>query len=91
MDYSLDRLVFRMNQLSQPLQTPNALNIRIVKGEADINDVCRDILSLTKLNYNACIFCDGQPVTLKFADAIGEILTAGPNENLSVLPFMYYI
>jgi hypothetical protein len=73
------------------LETPNALNIRIVKGEADINDVCRDILSLTKLNYNACIFCDGQPVTLKFADTIGEILTAGPNENLSVLPFMYYI
>lgn len=73
------------------LETPNALNVRIVRGEADINHVCRDILSLTKLNYNACIFCDGQPVTLKFADTIGEILTAGPNENLKVLPFMYYI
>lgn len=73
------------------LETPNALNVRIVNGEADINDVCRDIMSLTKLNFNACIFCDGEPVTLKFADAIGEILTAGPNENLKVLPFMYYI
>lgn len=73
------------------LETPNALNVRIVRGNADINDVCRDILSLTKLNYNACLFCDGQPVTLKFADMIGEILTAGPNANLNVLPFMYYI
>ena len=33
---------------------------------------------LTKLNYNACIYCDGTPLTLKFADLIREILTAGP-------------
>lgn len=53
--------------------------------------ICKDILSLTKLNYNTCIFADGVPVTLKFADMIGEILTAGPNENVEVLPFMFYI
>jgi hypothetical protein len=73
------------------LETPNPLYIQIVKGEADINVVCQDILALTKLNYNSCRFCDGQPVTLKFADLIGDILTAGPNNDLEVLPFMYYI
>lgn len=73
------------------LETPNPLTIQIVRGEADIHVVCNDILSLTKLNYNSCIFCDGQPVTLKFADTIGEILTAGPNENIEVLPFKFYI
>jgi hypothetical protein len=73
------------------LETPNPLSIQIVKGNADIRDVCSDIMALTKLNYNACIFCDGNPVTLKFADTIGEILTAGPNNNLEILPFMYYI
>jgi hypothetical protein len=73
------------------LETPNPLSIQIVRGNANIRDVCKDIMSLTKLNYNTCIFCDGNPVTLKFADTIGEILTAGPNENLKVLPFMYYI
>ncbi|MDP1765361.1 MAG: hypothetical protein Q8K83_00525, partial [Methylotenera sp.] len=32
------------------------------------------------------------PVTLKFADMIGEILTAGPIQNdLPPLPFRYYI
>jgi len=40
--------------------------------------VLKDILALTKLNYNTCIFGDGMPITLKFADAVGEILTAGP-------------
>ena len=46
---------------------------------------------LTKLNYNACIYGDGFPITLKFANKIGEILTAGPDKDLEVLPFKYYI
>jgi len=73
------------------LETPNPLLIEVIKGEEDIHNVCKDVLMLTKLNYNACIYCDGTPVTLKFADLIGEILTAGPNEELEILPFMYYI
>ena len=59
-------------------EVPNPLIIEISKGEADIDVVVKDILSLTKLNYNTCIFGDGMPITLKFADAVGEILTAGP-------------
>lgn len=51
-----------------------------------------DVFTLTKLNYNTCIYSDGVPVTLKFADMIGEILTAGPIQNdLPPLPFKYYI
>jgi hypothetical protein len=54
--------------------------------------VLSDVLSLTKLNFNACIYGDGQPVTLRFADAVGEILTAGPQKpDLPPLPFRYYI
>ena len=73
------------------LETPNPMLIQIVRGKASIKTVCKDILALTKLNYNSCKFCDGQPVTLKFADMIGEILTAGPAEDLEILPFKYYI
>lgn len=73
------------------LETPNPLWIEVIRGDEDIRAVCKDVLMLTKLNYNACIYCDGTPVTLKFADLIGEILTAGPNEELEILPFMYYI
>ena len=53
--------------------------------------VLGDILALTKLNYNSCVFADGVPVTLKFADAVGEILTAGPMDDVSPLPFKHYI
>ena len=72
-------------------ETPNALSIEIVRGEADIKIVCMDVLALTKLNYNACIFSDGIPVTLRFADLIGEILTAAPLIEDEILPFQYYI
>ncbi|MBI3605578.1 MAG: hypothetical protein HY202_06075 [Nitrospirae bacterium] len=73
-------------------EIPNPLSIQIMRGEADLDVVLRDVLMLTKLNYNACIFGDGEPVTLRFADAVGEILTAAPmRSDLPPLPFRFYI
>lgn len=73
------------------LETPNPISVEIIRGENDIETVCKDILALTKLNYNACIFADGSPVTLHFADSIGEVLTAGKNIKSEVLPFKHYV
>lgn len=73
------------------LEVPSPLEITISRGTEKIDVVCKDILSLTKLNYNACIYGDGVPVTLKFADSIGEILTAGEIGDVGVLTFKHYI
>jgi hypothetical protein len=73
------------------LETPNPLSVQLTRGDEDIKIICKDILALTKLNYNACIFADGAPVTLRFADSIGEILTAGKNITTDVLPFKHYL
>jgi len=73
-------------------EVPNPYYVSIQRGEADIETVLKDVLGLTKLNFNGCMFADGQPVTLRFADAIGEILTAGHNfTKLKPLPFKFYI
>jgi len=72
-------------------EVPLPLAVEVCRGKADIEVVVQDIMALTKLNYNACVFADGPPVTLKFADAVGEILTAGPIEGEAPLPFRYYI
>lgn len=72
-------------------ETPNPIAIHLDWGEAEIESVAADILALTKVNFNGCNFADGLPVTLKFADAIGEILTAAPNLRGAPLPFKYYI
>ena len=78
-------------QTALSMEVPNPIFIEINKGEADITQVLKDILALTKLNYNACIFADGTPVTLRFADKIGEILTASTNIKAPPLAFKYYI
>ena len=74
-------------------EVPNPQSIKICRGKADIAVVLNDVLGLTKLNYNACRFGDGEPVTLKFADAVGEILTAGPvfEQDVPPLPFKHYV
>lgn len=72
-------------------ETPNPISVEVTRGQKDIETVCKDILALTKLNYNACIFADGSPVTLRFAESIGEVLTAGKNIKSEVLPFKHYV
>jgi len=83
-------------RLQQPLgmETPNPLTIKLIRNSntVSIDTVCSDIMALTKLNYNSCRFCDGTPVTLKFANIIGDILTSGNIDDLKpALPFRYYI
>ncbi len=72
-------------------EVPRPLRIEILRGDAAMRTVLEDILALTKLNYNTCLLGDGMPVTLRFANAVGEILTAGPVSQMSPLPFKHYI
>lgn len=59
-------------------EVPVPLEIRIQHGDGDVVQVARDILGLTKLNYNACQLGEGQPITVKYSDRVGEILLANP-------------
>ena len=72
-------------------EVPSPLRVRIVFGTVSLTTVLSDILALTKLNFNTCIFADGFPVTLRFADDVGEILTAIPHVTTKPLPFRHYI
>jgi hypothetical protein len=72
-------------------EVPKPLWVNICRGSHDIKVVLNDVLRLTKLNYNCCRFSDGMPVTLKFADAVGEILTSGAVTGDVPLPFKHYI
>lgn len=72
-------------------EVPNPLTVDIVNGDADLRQVLTDVMSLTKLNFNNAGFADGLPVTLRFADLTGEILTTGPTEVAAPLPFRFYI
>ncbi|MEX0980496.1 MAG: hypothetical protein WD577_11985 [Bacteroidales bacterium] len=76
---------------SNHLEIANPLFIDVVRGNTSLSTVMKDILALTKLNYNACIYGDGLPVTLRFSDLIGNILTATSNWESDMRQFKYYI
>ena len=59
-------------------EIPVPLSITVQHGDADLLQVAKDILGLTKLNYNACKLGESQPITVKYSDRIGEILLANP-------------
>jgi hypothetical protein len=73
------------------MEIARPLKINVSRGVCDIDTVMKDILCLTKLNYNACIYGDGLPVTLRFSDNIGNILTALKNVDWPARQFKYYI
>ena len=59
-------------------EVPVPLAITIQHGDGDLVQVATDILGLTKLNYNSCQLGEGQPITVKYSDRVGEILLANP-------------
>lgn len=75
----------------QGWEVPNPLQIEASRGDVGIDQITEDVFRLTKLNFNSCIYGDGMPVTLRFADLIGDILTAGPDVPDVPLPFRHYI
>jgi hypothetical protein len=59
----------RLDTYSGP-ETPNPLLITILRSSGEppnIKTVLADIMGLTKINYNACNYSDGLPVTVCFA------------------------
>jgi hypothetical protein len=72
-------------------EVPTPLRIDVQYGDADVEQVAADILGLTKLNYNSCKLGDSEPVTVKFSDAVGEILVANPTVEGTKPNFKYYI
>lgn len=59
-------------------EVPVPLGISIQYGDADLEQVAKDVLSLTKLNYNSCSFGGSVPITIRYSQQIGEILLANP-------------
>jgi len=72
-------------------EVPVPLRIDVQHGKSSIEQVCRDIHGLTKLNYNASRMADGRPVTVKFSDAVGEILIGNPTIKVRRPNFRFYI
>jgi argonaute-like protein implicated in RNA metabolism and viral defense len=72
-------------------ETPNPVHIRLQRGECSFRTILQDVMGLTKINFNSCLHNDRLPVTIRFADAVGEIMLAAPQTGEPRLPFKFYI
>jgi hypothetical protein len=75
-------------------ETPNPLFISALRSKnamPKMDDILRDIMGLTKINYNSCNYNDGLPVTVRFARMVGDILTMGSARGADKQPFKFYV
>jgi hypothetical protein len=56
-----------------------------------VRTVLQDVLGLTKINFNSCLHNDRLPVTIRFANAVGDVLISAPIDSDPRLPFKFYI
>jgi len=54
---------------------PTPIRVRVANLDSPERKMCKEILSLTRLNWNNADFCDQMPITLLASDRIGDILS----------------
>lgn len=70
---------------------PRPLEILEHYGDSPAIDVCREILSLTKLNWNSCAFGSSEPITIRFARDVGKILAELPSGATPQSRYQFYM
>jgi hypothetical protein len=59
-------------------RVPSPLEILEHHGHSEIDLICKEILALTKLNWNNAKFCCKAPITIAFSRRVGSIIRECP-------------
>lgn len=72
---------------------PNPLEVAELIGDTPREQICKEILMLTKLNWNSANFSSRVPITLQFSRGVGEIMKEMPADTpfLRKHKYMYYM
>jgi hypothetical protein len=73
------------------MRIPQPIEVVEHHGTSPAQDVCREILALTKLNWNSCAFASSVPITIRFARDVGRILTELPKGIEPKTKYKFYI
>jgi hypothetical protein len=89
--------VFTLGYIPQ-LQTfpkpgiPFPVRVRVANLDSPERKMCKEILSLTRLNWNNADFCDHMPITISASDRIGDILSEARVRDIDVsTEYKYYM
>jgi hypothetical protein len=73
------------------MRIPKPLEIVEHHGDSTANEVCSEILALTKINWNSCYMCSSQPITLRFSKSVGQILAELPEGAKPQSKYRFYM
>jgi len=60
-------------------------------GDTDIDSLLKEVLLLTKMNWNSSAFACSMPITLQFSRLVGEIMNEIPPDREPLTQFKYYM
>ncbi|MBK0401803.1 hypothetical protein I5M27_02335 [Adhaeribacter sp. BT258] len=70
---------------------PKAIEVEIFEGESTLKKVCDEIMALTKMNFNNCSYYDSLPITIRFAQKVGEIIQYIDDGVIPPNKYYYYM
>jgi hypothetical protein len=73
------------------MHMPLGKSVEIFEGESTLRNVCNEIMALTKVNFNNCNYYDGLPITLRFAQKVGEIIQYLPEGFTPPSKYYFYM
>ncbi len=73
------------------MRIPQPLEITEHHGDSSSNQICQEILSLSKLNWNTAAFACAEPITLAFSKQVGRILAEVPPGQEPKHWYRYYM
>lgn len=72
-------------------RVPAPLEIVEHQGDTPIHIISKEILSLSKMNWNSADFCVREPITLAYSREVGKILAYVPEEVIPRPEYRYYM
>ena len=70
---------------------PSPLRITDHVGDTPRSQLLREVLVLTKMNWNSANFSGLMPITLRFSKLVGDILREVPEDQLPEPKYKYYM
>jgi len=67
------------------------MEFRLTQTDATVGEIASEVLALSKLNWNNTQFDGGEPITVRAARRVGDILKCVPTDAIVQPSFRYFM
>jgi len=71
--------------------TPHPLQITRHSGDTPITSIAKEILGLTKMNWDSAALMNREPVTINYSRRVSDVLKEGVTPEQTLKDFRYYV